>query len=167
MPISLATGGLGGGGAAGGAAAGGGGFLAAVNPWLAAGSLALPLISGLLGGGYEAGAPAPPPVDNSGQMGVANPFNANTGVSQLAQGNNFGLPIPNALSGVEKPESSFALPDALKKAGDFGGEFLSNVNNTLESPAKLTGLGLLGDINPRLVYAGLLAAGLFDKDGGY
>jgi len=58
----------------------------------------------------------------------------------------------------ETPQSGF---------GDKLGGFFGNIDNTLQSPSKTIGLGLLGNIDPRLGYAGLLASGFFGgKKGG-
>jgi hypothetical protein len=40
------------------------------------------------------------------------------------------------------------------------GQFFGNLDGNLQSPSKQLGLGLLGQVNPYLPYAGLLAMGL-------
>ena len=65
---------------------------------------------------------------------------------------------PSGPPQTETPQSGF---------GDKLGGFFGNIDNTLQSPSKTIGLGLLGNIDPRLGYAGLLASGFFggQKDG--
>ena len=73
--------------------------------------------------------------------------------------NQYGKPGgPSGPPQTETPQSGF---------GDKLGGFFGNIDNTLQSPSKTIGLGLLGNIDPRLGYAGLLASGFFGgKKGG-
>ena len=51
--------------------------------------------------------------------------------------------------------------------GGFGekvGGFFGNLDQNLQSPSKVIGMGLLGQIDPRLAVGGLLAGGLFGKN---
>ena len=43
-------------------------------------------------------------------------------------------------------------------------QFFGNLDSNLQSPSKQLGLGLLGQLNPNLPYAGLLAMGLLGKN---
>jgi hypothetical protein len=97
------------------------------------------------------------------------------GLSELAQGNNFGAtqgalqksenagvtpPVPNQLLTEENP----ALK-ALQNAQPTGFEgFFGNLDDTLSSPSKLLGLGLLGQLGPIGGIGGLLAGGLLGKN---
>ena len=133
----------------------------------------LGLFGGLLGGGG----------DPNAQIRPAVPINLGGGGGGLFGGQNplaSFLPSPTdtigsnitqvASKGAGEPrqfgDTTTDEPDAgnePNKFSQFAGKFGDNLNRTLSSPTKTAGLGLLGDMDPRLVYAGLLAAGLFDK----
>ena len=54
-----------------------------------------------------------------------------------------------------------------QESGGFGqklGGFFGNLDQNLQSPSKVLGLGLLSQIDPRLAQGGLLAGGLFGKN---
>lgn len=56
--------------------------------------------------------------------------------------------------------------DSLQQPGNetgFGG-FFGNLDQNMQSPSKMLGLGLLSQIDPRLASGGLLAGGLFGKN---
>lgn len=58
-------------------------------------------------------------------------------------------------------QGNFGTPPAPPSFGDRAGGFFGNLDNTLNSPSKILGLGLLGRINPGLSLLGLLGGGLF------
>ena len=55
-------------------------------------------------------------------------------------------------------------PSFLSGLGEKAGGFFGNLDENLQSPSKVIGMGLLGQIDPRLGYGGLLASGLFGKN---
>ncbi len=63
----------------------------------------------------------------------------------------------NALPGVNQD----VLGSLGQEEGGGLGGFFGNLDQTLQSPSKLLGLGLLNQIDPRLAGGGLLAGGLF------
>jgi hypothetical protein len=125
----------------------------------------------------------PPPFLTSpgqfgGPMGAINQLGGlngpMSGLGLLARANNFGNPIEqgkNAAEDAVGPPITAMGPgapgtrttDEQPPVNPFSG-FFGNLDNTLGSPAKLLGLGLLGQIDPRLGAAGLLAGGLLGKN---
>ena len=100
---------------------------------------------------------------NAGQ----NPF---MGGIEALQGQNPELfAKPQVATPVPTKNEQFGPPDELfesgpdKKAGikGFLSQFGKGIDETLSSPSKQLGIGLLGQIDPRLSLAGLLAGGLF------
>ena len=64
------------------------------------------------------------------------------------------------------PREEVGPPESRAGAGEQAGllgKFFNNLDTTFSSPSKQLGLGLLGNINPALGGAGLLASGLFGK----
>ncbi len=57
-----------------------------------------------------------------------------------------------------------ATPSGASDELGIFGKFFGNLDQNLESPAKLLGLGLLSQIDPRLAQAGLFAGGLFGNN---
>ena len=95
-------------------------------------------------------------------------------MSLLASANNFGNPIEqgkNAAEDAVGPPITAMGPgapgtrttDEQPPVNPFSG-FFGNLDDTLGSPAKVLGMGLLGQIDPRLGAAGLLAGGLLGKN---
>ena len=123
------------------------------------------MFGGLLGGGgpQVGSAPVVPTVTGSGiPLGSESAAQA---MSRMAAGTNFGQ--PGTLSEAITPPASEEAGEPDKTTFSQRVEqFAGNLDNTLNSPAKMLGIGLLGQVDPRLVWAGLLAAGLFDKEGG-
>lgn len=93
------------------------------------------------------------------------------GLLSLLQNLNQGpeSPVTEALESVPTQTPPVGPPDELfesgpdKKAGikGFLSQFGKGIDETLSSPSKQLGIGLLGQIDPRLSLAGLLAGGLF------
>lgn len=72
-------------------------------------------------------------------------------------------PASEMLGSATAPISAMGPPEAQSEGG-FGdkiGGFFGNLDQTLQSPSKTIGLGLLSRIDPRAGLAGLLASGLF------
>jgi hypothetical protein len=61
-------------------------------------------------------------------------------------------------------QGNFGTPTAPPGIGDRVGGFFGNLDNTLNSPSKILGLGLLGRLDPSLSILGLLGGGLFGKN---
>ena len=57
-----------------------------------------------------------------------------------------------------------ATPSGVSDDLGIFGKFFGNLDQNLESPSKLLGLGLLSQIDPRLAQAGLFAGGLFGNN---
>ena len=136
----------------GGTAAAGGGLMAglgAVAPWL------LPVLLPSLLGSKQV-APAAPAYQPGPTPGVGNDTEnlfmdtppAPT-VGDLTQ----GLPDWFVQGSTPKPDTTADEQNPIEAI--FG-----NLDSNLQSPSKQLGLGLLGQINPNLPYAGLLAMGL-------
>lgn len=74
-------------------------------------------------------------------------------------------PASEILGGATAPISAMGPPEAQSEGfggiGDKVGGFFGNLDQTLQSPSKTIGLGLLNRIDPRAGLAGLLASGLF------
>ena len=91
------------------------------------------------------------------------------GLLSLLQSLNQGPEAPISEAVESLPTEQFGPPDELfesgpdKKAGikGFLSQFGKGIDETLSSPSKQLGIGLLGQIDPRLSLAGLLAGGLF------
>ena len=111
--------------------------------------------------------------------GIAPPVNLGgpmSGMSMLASQNNFGkdpiqegksvaeaaAPMPSGLLGENNPALK-ALNATNQQPSGLGG-FFGNLDDTLGSQSKVLGLGLLGQLDPRLGLAGLLAGGLLGKN---
>ena len=73
------------------------------------------------------------------------------------------VPDTSVPSGEMGPTSWQDDPNVAKKQNPFSG-FFGNFDQNIQSPGKQLGLGLLGSIDPRLGYAGLLGMGLFGKN---
>jgi len=152
---------------------------------------ALASIAGSLGGGKQLGGIAPPFQPGGGvqgnfledlvkQLGLPSA----SALSMLAGQNNF-QPLEAAVT----PPASALLgpsqaPDPLMGAGGVGpaqvqpqeqggllgglgdkfGGFFGNLDENLQSPSKIIGLGLLNRLDPRLGLAGLLGGGLLGKN---
>lgn len=73
-----------------------------------------------------------------------------------------GTPSPaeGDMAGQMGPPVELAGPE---NQGGFGG-FFGNLDQNLQSPSKVIGMGLLNQIDPRLGAAGLLAGGLFGQN---
>lgn len=127
-----------------------------------------PLFQQLFGG--QQVAPAAPAPQLGGTTGVGG-----DALSRLAERNNFGSGIigglPEAMQNLPTQQIGAATPSMADMAAEnnFGGsepqkqggigQFFGNIDSTLQSPAKTLGIGALGQIDPRLAMAGLLASG--------
>lgn len=103
---------------------------------------------GLLGGIQQ-----PNPIqDILGQIG---------GIDALQKDNPqlFNIPAPTPPE-VEK-EPLISGPEKKEGIKGFLSQFGKGIDSTLNSPSKQLGIGLLGQIDPRLGLAGLAAGGLF------
>ena len=133
-------------------------------------------------GQKQLGAPAPAfqPGEMLGQAGglgnIQDELLKPQGLLSLLQSLNQGpeAPISEAVESLPAeqagpPSPQFGPPDELfesgpdKKAGikGFLSQFGKGIDETLSSRSKQLGIGLLGQIDPRLSLAGLLAGGLF------
>lgn len=119
-----------------------------------------PLFQQLFGG--QQVAPAAPAPQLGGTTGVGG-----DALSRLAERNNFGSGAVGSgiIGGL--PEAMQNLPQGLppgtqgiqpEEPSGFG-KFFGNIDSTLSSPSKTLGIGALGQIDPRLAMAGLLASG--------
>lgn len=132
------------------------------------------LLSSLIGG-QQLGAPAPAP--QLGQMGPQSLGSSDLGrrLAALSSRGNFqpleqavSAPVSEQIQGATQP-ISMGPPapenDPLASGGLLGGinGFFSGLDNTLESPSKVLGLGLLSRIGPEAALAGLLAGGLLGR----
>ena len=74
---------------------------------------------------------------------------------------------PASLAGSGLQQEQMGPPEELAgSAGPQGafGKFFGNMDQNLQSPSKVIGMGLLGQMNPALGYGGLLASGLFGEN---
>ncbi len=66
---------------------------------------------------------------------------------------------------VGQPQTAPETPPGIFGGlGEKLGAFSGNLDQNLQSPSKVLGLGLLSSIDPRLAQGGLLAGGLFGKN---
>lgn len=113
-------------------------------------------------GGKQIGAPAPAPM-LGGTHGVGGNADA---IAQLAMQNNFGQGgmiggLPGAMQNL--PEGGSEVPPKETQEPSGLGKFFGNLDSTLSSPSKTLGIGALGQIDPRLALAGLLASGFWNQ----
>ena len=115
------------------------------------------------------------PAPNPGNIGGASPGllggDPNTrAISNLAAQGNFGQGTleeaitPPASGQIGPPSPEVGPPESRAGTGDEQGllsKFFGNLDTTFSSPSGQIGLGLLGQVNPALGGAGLLASGLF------
>lgn len=94
-------------------------------------------------GGKQLGGIAPPPMLGGGQSVDA--------ISRLARENNFGQ---GGMIGGLPPSP----PQETPEPSGFG-KFFGNLDKTLSSPSKTLLIGGLGQVDPKLALAGLLASG--------
>jgi hypothetical protein len=102
--------------------------------------------AGLLGGGQQALPPAPVPPQLP-----ANPVTSSMPFAPIGRSRAAGT-LEAALSGTDEKDEK-----ETKRGFD---EFFGSIDKTLNSPSKVIGLGLLGQLHPALFYAGLLTTGL-------
>ena len=129
-------------------------------------------------GSKQLGSPAPPPtIGQSGGAGgllgqqidpdelmriLTRSSEANsTGALAAVQNQNPDLFAKPETGGPPNTDDLEAKPDKLDRIKGFLGQFGKGIDATLESPSKQLGIGLLGQIDPRLSLAGLVAGGLF------
>lgn len=110
------------------------------------------LLPGLLGSTQIA--PAAPPPNMGPVTGI--PTNPEA-ISALARQNNFGSGIFGST-----PVSDLASGSQAGNSNTKGGGFFDNLDKTLSSPSKTLGIGLLGQLDPRLALAGLIASGFMN-----
>lgn len=124
-------------------------------------------------GEKQLGGMAPPPM-----MGRSNGVGGNADIlAQLAQQNNFGQGgmiggLPQAMqnlpetAGTPKINSKDKAPSSVieenPEQSGFG-KFFGNLDSTLSSPSKTLGIGALGQINPYVGLAALLASGFMNQ----
>jgi len=152
---------------------------------------ALASIAGSLGGGKQLGGIAPPPNLGAGLGAMGPGGDIEEILARLARQNNFGAGMGQPLESAVTPPASALLgpsqaPDPLMGAGGVGpaqiqpqpqeqggllgglgdkfGGFFGNLDENLQSPSKIIGLGLLNRLDPRLGLAGLLGGGLLGKN---
>jgi hypothetical protein len=124
-------------------------------------------------GEKQLGGVAPSPGGIGGGMGLLDLLPGDAGaLSQLAQASNFGQqPLDDAIT-TPASEQGKSMSD-IAAEGNFGegiqeqenpflkglGGVFSNIDSTLQSPARMLGIGLLGKLNPALGIGGLIAGG--------
>ena len=110
-----------------------------------------------LGGGLGQTPPMPNPPPSLESLGspLASQQNEVMNPAQVGQ-----MGPPAGGQGVMGPPEELAGP---ANQGGFGG-FFGNLDQNLQSPSKVIGMGLLNQIDPALGAGGLLAGGLFGKN---
>jgi len=121
------------------------------------GASVLEIIDGL--GGQEIGA-APGAPGSTGIGGGSNPLLFPGQVREVGTGPR----IEDLIGRGETRDESLQTEDNVQQDPGVFGKFFGNLDQNLESPSKLLGLGLLSSIDPRLAQAGLLAGGIFGKN---
>ena len=112
----------------------------------------------LLGGGNQQQIQAPPP---PGLLGPA-PKLGQEDVQPLIRSN----PDAGTLNEAITPPASEQLPEPKPTLGERASGFLGNIDNTLQSPSRMIGLGLLNNQDPRLAIGALIASGLLGNQDG-
>lgn len=111
----------------------------------------IPMLMSLFGGGGQQQVQAPLPVDNIGLLGGKV---GDSGLRGFRQASNAQI------GGIDNLETE---PFSKKSEGDTPNPFVGffdKLDTNLQSPSKQIGLGLLGQQDPRLAVAGLIAMGL-------
>lgn len=129
-------------GSSGASAGGGGGFGNYAQ-------LVMQILPSLMGGQQQA--TAAPAVDNSGLLGPP----IGQGLPRFKAASNAQI---GGVDAAITPPASETLPDK-SPANPFIG-FFDKLDNNLQSPSKQIGLGLLGQQDPNLALAGIIAMGL-------
>ncbi len=121
---------------------------------------ALMQLGGSLIGGKELGAAAP--AFQPGQTGgLLDGFQQN--IESLPGGPSPDFDVNSVIGSLRPQEATQApAPPVEQSQGDQGllGSFFGGIDQTLQSPSKTIGLGLLGRVSPGLGIAGLGAAGI-------
>ena len=126
-------------------------------------------------GGKQLGGQAPAPNLGQGLLGQQmSPEELMKLLTMTEQGNNFGgigavqNQVPELFKPKGPPFETKGPPESLKTGPEkkegikgFLSQFGKGIDSTLSSPSQQLGIGLLGQIDPRLSLAGLLAGGLF------
>jgi len=112
-------------------------------------------------GEKQLGGPAPSPGGVGGAGGL---LGGSPGA--LANLSQFGMSNSGTIEEAVTPPASEQVgpPESRAGTGDqpgLLGKFFNNLDQTFSSPSKQLGLGLLGNVDPKLGIAGLLASGLF------
>ena len=115
-------------------------------------------------GGKQLGGMAPAPSLGGGSSDFAQQL------SQLAQQNNFGHGgmiggLPQAMQNLPQGDGAKVNEKKTVEAPEQSGfgKFFGNIDSTLSSPSKTLGIGALGQIDPKLALAGLLASGFWNQ----